>query len=108
MQGSKRHLEASPRSGGPGGGLQDSPKDWCITAIDATARATLLTYAIANRQDSWGREVKKGQCPNLLPLNPLLTVFNTSTPYLWTCGLNLEISVTIYFQPHLLSHSVFA
>lgn len=52
MQGSKRHLEASPRSGGPGGGLQDSPKDWCITAIDATARATLLTYAIANRQDS--------------------------------------------------------
>lgn len=71
MQGSKRHLEASPRSGGPGGGLQDSPNDWCITAIDATARATLLTYAIANRQDSWGRGVKKRQSPNPLPLNPL-------------------------------------
>lgn len=56
MQGSKRHLEASPRSGGPGGGLQDSPKDWCITATDATARATLLTYAIANKQDSCRRE----------------------------------------------------
>lgn len=26
-QGSKRHLEASPRSGGPGEGLQGSPKD---------------------------------------------------------------------------------
>ena len=78
MQGSKRHLEASPRSGGPGGGLQDSPKDWCITAIDATARATLLTYAIANRQDSWGRRVKKGQCPKPLPLNPL--VFITHPP----------------------------
>lgn len=90
MQGSKRHLEASPRSGGPGGGLQDSPKDWCITAIDATARAMLLTYAIANRQDSWGRGVKKGQCPNPLPLNPLLNVFNTPIPYLWTCGLNLR------------------
>lgn len=60
MQGSKRHLEASPRSGGPGGGLQDSPKDWYITATDATARATLLTYAIANRQDSCRREDKKG------------------------------------------------
>lgn len=71
MQGSKRHLEASPRSGGPGGGLQDSPNDWCITAIDATARATLLTYAIANRQDSWRRGVKKRQSPNPLPLNPL-------------------------------------
>lgn len=59
-QGSKRHLEASPRSGGTGGGLQDSPKDWCITATDATARATLLTYAMANRQESfasrWQRE----------------------------------------------------
>lgn len=77
-------------------------------AIDATARATLLTYAIANRQDSWGRGIKKGQCPKPLPLNPLLTVFNTPAPYLWTHGLNLELSVTIYFQPHLLSHSVFA
>lgn len=53
MQGSKRHLEANPRSGGPGGGLQDSPKDWCITATDAIARATLLTYAIATKQDSF-------------------------------------------------------
>lgn len=60
MQGSKRHLEANPRSGGPRGGLQDKPKDWCITATDATARATLLTYAIVNRQESfascWQRE----------------------------------------------------
>lgn len=60
IQGSKRPLEVSPRSGGPGGGLQDSPKDWCITATDATARATLLTYAMANRQDNltslWQRE----------------------------------------------------
>lgn len=62
MQGSKRHLEASPKSGGPGGRRQDNPKDWCITATDATARATLLTYATANRQDSCRREDKKGQC----------------------------------------------
>lgn len=62
MQGSKRHLEASPRSGGPGGGLQDSPKDWCITATDATARATLLTYAIVNRQDSCRREIRTVSC----------------------------------------------
>lgn len=87
MQGSERHLEASPRSGGPGGGLQDCPKDWCITAIDATARATLLTYAIANRQDTCRRGIKKGQCPDPLPPNPLLTVLNTPTPYFWTPGL---------------------
>lgn len=56
MQGCTRLLETSVSSGGPGEGLEDSPKDWCITATDATARATLLTYATAKRQDSCRRE----------------------------------------------------
>lgn len=67
MQGSKRHLEANPRSGGPRGGLQDNPKDWCITATEATARATLLTYAIVNRQDSCRKEDMKGRCQIRFP-----------------------------------------
>lgn len=58
MQGCKRFLGTSVSSGGLGEGLEDSPKDWCITATDATARATLLTYATANRQDSCRREDK--------------------------------------------------
>lgn len=98
MQSSKKHLEVSPRSGGPGVGLQDSPKDWCITATVATARATLLTYAIANRQDSCRKEGKKGQGPNTLPPNLLLTVFNISNLCLWKLIFELELSITIYFQ----------
>lgn len=61
MQGCSRFLETSVSSGGPSEGLEDSPKDWCITATDATARATLLTYATASRQDSCGREDKTKQ-----------------------------------------------
>lgn len=69
-----------------GAGFQKAPggqsKVWrarrggCRTALmtgvlrpsAATARATLLTYAIANRQSSWRRGVKKRQSPNLLNL----------------------------------------
>lgn len=77
IQGSKRPLEVSPRSGGPGGGLQDSPKDWCITATDATARATLLTYAMANRQDNCRREGKKAPgCLLSLTHTPLFSKTN--------------------------------
>lgn len=49
MQGSTKYLKVSPRSRGPHGVLQCSPKGWCTTATDATAGATLLIYAIANR-----------------------------------------------------------
>lgn len=63
VQGSKRHLEVNPRLGGPGAGLQESPKDWCMTATDATAKATLLTYATTNKQDSCrGESTKEGFC----------------------------------------------
>lgn len=101
MQGSKRHLEASPRSGGPGGGLQDSPKDWCITATDATARATLLTYAIANKQDSCRREDKKGQCQTL-------PIKLASDCLQHTHLLSLEVQVRgpcHYLLPNPISHT---
>lgn len=64
-------------------------------ATEATARATLLTYAIANRQDSCGREGKKSQCPNTLPPKPA-SVFNTPTP---------SVQVRALYN-HLLSYPI--